>query len=187
MKYFYILLSLIIICGCSTVSIKKSSEKNINSSNSNNSIDNNTAEKSSNLQSSTENKDIKNLNSKNIIPSCLLNFSKILNSSLCELYKAKNNLDCNIEILKEIKSRNLYSYEIDSCKLSKYIEPPLVNINCFSFIKKIVSRTDSINQACIQRYKPSDRDSLLCRKDLNNFISANSKGIGSNIKTCGQD
>ena len=172
----------ILLVGCSSsskqISDHNKSTPNINYEN------NDDYQKSTNAPSKIDYKNSTDSNLKDT-KSCSLIINKISNQLLCNHYASKAYPECNSDILSELISKNLYSYSTDSCKLNKYIEPPVIIKKCSTFIHNLILQSDPISKACILRYKPNDSDSILCRKDLNNFITSNSKGIGSSSKNCG--
>jgi hypothetical protein len=146
-------------------------------------INNNSSNNS--LENSNKNLTDKDIDINKNIKICSLVINKFSNKILCSYYSSKTYPECNNEIVNELVSRNLYSFNSDSCKFNKLIEPIFENKKCIVFIRKIINMPDPISKACMLRYKPNDSESIVCRKDLNNFINSNSNGIGTNLNNCG--
>jgi TPR repeat protein len=124
-------------------------------------------------------------------PSCnLANISQLTPTNLCNTYYSTSN--CNPEITVELIKRNLKLAPKDICGTSintnssiKVIKLTSENKQCQTYLNDIFLMTDPLKAACIERYKSVRDETIICRQELNTFISANSNGVGKNFDSCG--
>ena len=120
----------------------------------------------------------------------LTNISQLTSTNLCNTYYSTSN--CNSEITSELTKRNLKSAPKDVCGTSIIINSTVKIINltsenkqCQNYLNDIFLNTDPVKAACVERYKSIRDETIICRQELNTFISANSNGTGKNFESCG--
>ena len=125
------------------------------------------------------------------VRSCnLTNISQLTPTNLCNTYYSTSN--CNSEITSELKKRNLKSAPKDTCgtNINGNLNFPIIkltsdNNQCKVYLNEIFQDLTPVKAACSERYKSIRDETILCRRELNTFIIANSKGVGKGIETCG--
>jgi len=120
----------------------------------------------------------------------ITNINQISPTNLCNTYYSSNN--CNNEITSELARRNLKVAPRDVCgtNINSNQMFPLLKLNtdknqCQVYINEILRDTSPVKAACSERYKSVRDETILCRQELDTFITANSIGVGKNFETCG--
>jgi hypothetical protein len=114
--------------------------------------------------------------------------------SLCRIYVKNENLACDSRIRTELSSRSLKFTPHDECgqplfkspvQKKELTIPNNIANSCMDTIKTFTNSTEPLKTACDFRYKSVVRESITCRKHVNDFINLNSKGVGNNSQSCG--
>jgi hypothetical protein len=120
----------------------------------------------------------------------LTNITQLTPTSLCNIYYSTSN--CNTEIRRELTQRNLKSTPKDDCgtSLNANSNIQLIKINvgnqrCQSYLNEIYNNPSPLKAACMERYKSIRDETIICRQNLTSFITANSRGVGTSLETCG--
>ena len=118
----------------------------------------------------------------------LTNINQLTSSQLCNTYYSTSS--CNTEIRSELSKRNLKSTPKDDCGLNFNSNTQLLRINsetkqCQSYLNEIYTNPTPLKAACTERYKSKRDETIICRQNLSAFITANSRGVGTSLETCG--
>ena len=128
-------------------------------------------------------------------------FTKYSTVELCDVFHASKNISCDSKIRQELDSRRLVVDPKDKCgsqnadspvqqkpnspTKQEYMLPTTVVASCKKIINNFIDNTTPIVAACNFRYKSAIPESITCRKAVNEFISLNSKGVGTTSRNCG--
>ena len=133
-----------------------------------------------------------------ILKTCTPNELKsVASNNLCADYHHGTNI-CTSDISDELISRGLIVFPEQNCgkNLTSVISdiPKVRDINndsevqgsCLSLLNKISKSANAIVTACAFRYKNISEESILCRKNIIQYIHQQSKGVGSSFASCGK-
>jgi len=117
---------------------------------------------------------------------------------LCDDYWNNKNSSCNSNIISEINKRGwshqpqltcgtmpLTNNAVGNTAQQEYKFPPKVIAGCDTVIGKIKINSNPIATACSLHHRSMDIDSIKCKRNIDEFIKLNSKGVGKSFATCG--
>ena len=121
-------------------------------------------------------------------------FAKYSAKDLCRAYWSNNSRPCDPAIANEMSKRGIDIYG-ENCKRdsatapsSHATEEPKASVpsSCVKIINEIKSSPAPITAACDFRYKSAVKESITCRKYVNEYIASKSLGVGTNSLNCGK-
>lgn len=124
------------------------------------------------------------------LPTCQVAVNSMTSKDICQQFYKSTNRACDSEFRNVILRRNEKISPPSECgesNIQKFFIPASDSDRCEKFVQRLSTSSTPLSQACNVRHGIGEdaADSIACRKELNQFINANSAGVGKNAATCG--
>ncbi len=116
---------------------------------------------------------------------CKLSHKQSKTQGLCQALWS-NNSACKDFISTEIKSRDKLSEPKELCGYSNLALPSNLSSICKATFNNFLRQENPVKAACIFRYASLEKETIICRSSILDFINLHSNGVGNNLNTCGQ-